>query len=155
LNFALEAFAVLIFTLPGMPLLYSGMEAGNYRRLKFFDKDCIDWKADKMEVLYTKLAHLRINNPALWSLQPKSGFQLITSDRDDKILSFTRESSGNKVLVVLNLSSEPVDFHFKDNGFQGKYKDVLTEMLVLMGDTPCFTLEAWGYRIWEGLTDGN
>ena len=151
LNFALEAFAVLIFTLPGMPLIYSGMEAGNYRRLEFFDKDCIDWKQDKMAVLYTKLAHLRMNNPALWSLQPKSGFQLINSDRDDKILSFTRESSGSKVLVVLNLSAEQIDFRFTGSGFQGKYKDVLTEMQVIMGDTPCFSLDAWGYRLWEGV----
>ena len=149
LNFALEAFAVLIFTLPGMPLIYSGMEAGNYRRLEFFDKDCIDWKQDKMAVLYAKLAHLRMNNPALWSLQPKSGFQLITSDRDDKILSFTRESSGNKVLVVINLSAEQIDFRFMGSGFQGKYKDVITDMQVLMGDTPCFSLEAWDYRLWE------
>lgn len=151
LNFALEAFAVLIFTLPGMPLIYSGMEAGNYRRLSFFDKDCIDWKPDKMAVLYTKLAHLRMNNPALWSLQPKSGFQLITSDRDDKILSFTRETPGRKVLVVLNLSADRVVCHLTGNGYQGKYKDVITELQVLMGDTPCFSLEAWGYRVWEGV----
>jgi len=154
LHFALEAFAVLIFTLPGMPLIYSGMEAGNYRRLEFFDKDCIDWKQDKMAVLYSKLAHLRINNPALWSLQPKTDFQLITTDRDDKILSFIRNSSGNKVLVVLNLSNEHIDFRFTSSGYEGKYKDIITEMRVIMGDTPCFSLEAWGYRVWEGLSVG-
>jgi len=149
LNHALEAFAVLIFTLPGMPLIYSGMEAGNNRRLEFFDKDCIDWKQDKMAVLYSKLAHLRMQNPALWSLQPKPDFNLLTTDRDDKVLGFLRESAGNKVLVVLNLSAEQVDFRFTGSGFQGKYKDVLTDMQVIMGDTPCFSLEAWGYRVWE------
>jgi len=151
LHFALEAFAVLIFTLPGMPLIYSGMEAGNYRRLEFFDKDCIDWRPDKMAVLYTKLAHLRMQNPALWSLQPKSDFQLIATDRDDKVLSFIRESAGSKVLVILNLSPEQVDFRFTGHGFQGKYKDIITEMQVIMGDTPCFSLGAWEYRVWEGL----
>jgi hypothetical protein len=134
-----------------MPLIYSGMEAGNPRRLEFFDKDCIDWKQDKMAVLYSKLAHLRMQNPALWSLQPKSDFKLITTDRDDKVLGFIRESDGNKVLVVLNLSTEQVDFRFTGSGFQGKYKDVITEMQVIMGDTPCFSLEAWGYRLWEGI----
>lgn len=151
LNFALEAFAVLIFTLPGMPLIYSGMEAGNYRRLMFFDKDCIDWKQDKMAVLYSKLAHLRMQNPALWSLQHKTDFKLINSDRNDKILSFIRQSSGSKVLVVLNLSEEHIDFRFTGEGFQGKYKDVITELQVIMGDTPCFSLEAWGYSVWEGV----
>jgi len=148
---SLEAFAVLIFTLPGMPLLYSGMEAGNYRKLSFFEKDCIEWKEDKMAVLYSKLAHLREHNPALWSLQPKSGFQLLTTDRDDKIFCFTRESSGKKVLVALNLSTEHVNFRFTGLGFQGRYINVIDKMHVIMGDTPCFSLEAWGYRIWESI----
>ncbi len=150
LGLSLEAFAVLIFTLPGIPLIYSGMEAGNYRKLSFFEKDCIEWKEDKMAVLYSKLAHLRIQNPALWSLQPKSGFQLLTTDRDDKVLCFTRESSGKKVLVALNLSNEHVNFRFTGIGFQGRYINVMTEMHVIMGDTPCFSLEPWGYRVWEG-----
>jgi glycosidase len=149
LGSALEALAVLIFTLPGMPLLYSGMEAGNTRRLSFFDKDCIEWQPDKIAVLYTKLAHLRIRNHAMWSLQPKSDFQLLTTDRDDKIFCFKRESSADKVLVALNLSAEPVNFRFTGSGYQGKYMDILNEILVIIGDTPCFTLEPWGYKVWE------
>ena len=150
LHFGLEAFAVLVFTLPGMPMIYSGMEAGNYRRLSFFDKDTIEWKEDKMAVLYSKLAHLRMQNSALWSLQPKTDFQLLTTDRDDKVLCFKRESTDGKVVVALNLSSELVNFRFTGTGFQGRYKDVITEMNVIMGDTPCFSLEAWEYRVWEG-----
>jgi cyclomaltodextrinase len=150
LNFGLEAFAVLIFTLPGMPLLYSGMEAGNYRRLEFFDKDCIEWKQDKMAALYTKLAHLRMHNPALWSLQPKTDFQILTTDREDKILFFKRETSGNKVIVVINLSDEHINFQFTGNGFQGKYMDVIHEIPVILGDASCLSLEPWGYKVWQG-----
>ena len=146
---ALEALAVLIFTLPGMPMLYSGMEAGNNRRLSFFDKDCIDWNPDKVAVLYTKLAHLRMRNLAMWSLQPKGDFQLLTTDHDDKILCFKRESGLEKIMVVLNLSSEKVDFSLTGEGYQGSYKDLISEMHVVMGDSPCFSLEAWGYRVFE------
>ena len=149
LGAALEAFAVLIFTLPGMPMLYSGMEAGNSRRLSFFDKDSIEWKQDKIAGLYSKLAHLRMQNHALWSLQPKSDFQLLTTDRDDKIFCFKRESSADKVLIVLNLSAEPVNFHLTGFGYQGKYMDIINEIPVIVGDTPCFTLEPWGYKVWE------
>ena len=150
LNFGLEAFAVLIFTLPGMPMLYSGMEAGNYRRLEFFDKDCIEWKQDKMAALYTKLAHLRMHNPALWSLQPKTDFQILTTDRDDKILFFKRESSGNKVMAVINLSNEHIDFQLTGSGFQGNYIDVIYEIPLIIGDSPCLSLDAWGYKVWLG-----
>ena len=34
---------VLTFTIDGMPLLYSGQEAGLNKRLKFFEKDEIAW----------------------------------------------------------------------------------------------------------------
>jgi cyclomaltodextrinase len=149
LGLALETLAVLIFTLPGMPLLYSGMEAGNERRLSFFDKDNITWRPDKMAILYSKLSHMRISNMALWSLQPKGNFQLLTSDHDDKILCFKRESGTDKILVILNLSSEKVDFSLTGKGYQGNYKDIITEMPVIMGDTPCFSLHPWTFRLFE------
>ena len=146
---SLEALAVLIFTLPGMPMLYSGMEAGNNRRLSFFDKDCIDWKPDKIAGLYTKLAYLRMRNLAMWSLQSKGDFKLLTTNHDDKILCFKRESGLDEILVVLNLSAEKIDFSLTGQGNQGRYKDVITEMPVIMGDTPCFALEPWGFRLFE------
>lgn len=144
---ALEAFAVLIFTLPGMPLLYSGMEAGNYRRLNFFDKDCIEWKDDKIAALYTRLAHLRMNNPALRSLQPKADFRLLTTTHDQDIFSFSRASDGAKVLVLINMSAKQVQFNFTGHSYQGEYIDLLSGMKMMLADEPCFTLGGWGYRI--------
>ena len=38
-----KAFAILDFTVPGMPLIYSGQEAGLNKKLRFFDKDTIPW----------------------------------------------------------------------------------------------------------------
>ena len=40
-----KAMAVLSYTLRGMPLIYSGQEAGLKHRLSFFAKDSIDWDA--------------------------------------------------------------------------------------------------------------
>lgn len=150
LGLALETFAVLIFTLPGMPLIYSGMEAGNPRRLSFFDKDSIDWKEDKMALLYAKLARMRMETPALWNAQPSSILSLISTDQDDKILAFNRELGQQKVLVILNLSSARVDFHLSCTGCEGNYMDVLNLQLpVTIGNTPCFNLPAWGYRVFR------
>jgi 1,4-alpha-glucan branching enzyme len=146
----LEAFAVLIFTLPGMPLLYSGMEAGNIRRLSFFDKDCIEWKEDKIALLYSKLSHLRMQNKALWSLQPKTDFKLLSTDKDDKVFCFMRESSGDKVIVIVNLSYDHVDFQLTGHGYQGNFKDLLLGIPLRIGDNPCLSIEPWGYKVWIG-----
>jgi len=147
LHFALEAFAVLIFTLPGMPLIYSGMEAGNYRRLSFFDKDCIEWKDDKMALLYRKLAQLRMHNPALRSLQPKSDFRLLSTTRDEQVFGFTRQSDGKGIVVMLNLSKVNVDFSLAGDGYQGAYTDLKSGMKITLGEAPCFSLPAWGYMV--------
>lgn len=148
LNYALEAIAVLMFTLPGIPLIYSGMEAGNYKRLAFFDKDCIDWKVDKMAVLYSKLAHLRENNIAMWSMQPKEDFILLTTTSDAQILAFKRETSNHRVVVIINLSASPVAFSLTGDGYQGDYVDVIHELEVKVHDSPCLSLPPWGYRVW-------
>lgn len=150
LNVSLEAFAVLMFTLPGMPLIYSGMEAGNYRRLAFFDKDCIDWKSDKMAILYTSLSHLRMKNPALWSPRPTGKLTLIDTNKDNHILAFMREQDTHKVLTIINLSANNVDFHLMGKGYQGHYLDVINQLMpVTLGSNPCFTLPAWGYLVFE------
>ncbi len=65
IHYYLEPLTILTFILEGNPLIYSGQEAGNYRRLKFFDKDEIEWKEDKMFDLYQKLAHFKRSHPAL------------------------------------------------------------------------------------------
>jgi cyclomaltodextrinase / maltogenic alpha-amylase / neopullulanase len=120
LHFALEAFAVLIFTLPGMPLIYSGMEAGNYRRM---------------------------NNPSLRSLQPKSDFRLLTTTRDEQVFGFSRNSDGKGIVVLLNLSPGNVDFSLAGDGYQGNYTDLKSSMKITLGETPCFSLPAWGYMV--------
>ncbi len=151
LNFALEAIAVLMFTLPGMPLLYSGMEAGNYRRLSFFEKDSIDWKQDKMAVLYSKLANLRKNNPALWSPGNENKLMLLTTSNDSAILGFTREKNAGKVLILINLTDQPAEFHIEGLGYEGRYVDVLNGLMpVTFGMNPCFSIPGWGYRVYSG-----
>ncbi|MFK4985495.1 alpha-amylase family glycosyl hydrolase, partial [Klebsiella pneumoniae] len=40
---AAKALAVFTFTWKGIPLIYSGQENANQKRLKFFDKDLIEW----------------------------------------------------------------------------------------------------------------
>jgi glycosidase len=49
---AKNTFAALTYFLPGMPLIYSGQEAGLDKRLKFFDKDEIDWSDLSNAALY-------------------------------------------------------------------------------------------------------
>lgn len=55
---AASAMTVLSATLPGMPLVYSGQEAGLAKRLSFFEKDEIPWQEHEMGELYRTLLKL-------------------------------------------------------------------------------------------------
>ena len=46
----------------GMPMIYNGQEAGNPKRLKFFEKDEIMWRNHPNGELYKKLFALKPGN---------------------------------------------------------------------------------------------
>ncbi|RYD74733.1 MAG: 1,4-alpha-glucan branching protein, partial [Sphingobacteriales bacterium] len=59
-----KALTVFNFTYYGVPLIYSGEESGLNKRLKFFDKDPINWnEKSEWSAFYKTLLHLRKDNP--------------------------------------------------------------------------------------------
>lgn len=150
LAYYLEPLAVLYFTLPGIPLIYSGQEAGNYRRLSFFDKDCIEWKQDKMSVLYRQLSELRKRNSALWSAMPESTFRFLAGSDTRQVMAFERVNGEQGVLVVLNLGFDTVRFTLEGTPSFGEYSDVFNGMMeVRIGAQPCFEMAPFSYRLFS------
>lgn len=105
-----DAMAVLTYTLPGMPLMYNGQEIGLDKRLAFFEKDPISWKAygtkGKAKTLfYTQLNSIKENNPALWAGTAGGSITFLQSD-NPSVMAFVRAKGSNKVLTVINLTTE-------------------------------------------------
>ncbi len=97
-----------------IPLIYSGQEIPNKKRLKFFVKDPIDWTGYDMANFYAILLELRKNNPALAS---DASYARIKTSADENVLCYQREKNNRKVLVMLNLSSKPQTFIIQDKNF--------------------------------------
>jgi glycosidase len=117
---AYKALAVLSATVPGMPLIYSGQEAGLDKRLAFFDKDSIDWSNLAYEDFYSQLLMLKKNNPALWNGAFGGNFQEINKNQNSSdILAFSRKKDDNEVLVIMNLSDTTQSFVI-DKNYTGK-----------------------------------
>jgi 1,4-alpha-glucan branching enzyme len=149
LHFGLEAFTVLYFTLTGIPLIYNGQEAGNQKRLKFFEKDQIEWKVDKMFALYQSLISLKKRNRALWSGPYGGVFRRIETKNGGNVMAYMRELAGNKVVVVLNLSGQEQFAHLSVDNLPGYYNDFFTGKQVELYDNFYLSLEPWAYRIFE------
>ncbi len=101
-----DAMAVLAATLPGMPLVYSGQEAGLDKRLAFFDKDRIAWKSSQRAAFYAGMLTLKHRHPALLSSMEPGNLQLIDTG-NPKVFAFRRVAGKDRVRVVVNLSGLP------------------------------------------------
>lgn len=124
---AAQALAVLSYTLPGMPLIYSGQETGNVKRLRFFEKDTINWDQLEYADFYTRLNKLKQENPALYNGLQGAAVEPISRGVNDHIIAFIREKEGNKVVVVLNLCNSEQSFTLTQDRAEGLYQDIFTQ----------------------------
>ncbi len=144
-----KAFAALTFTLPGMPLIYSGQEAALDRRLAFFERDSIDWGDYAFADFYTTLAALKDRNPALWHGRAGGALRVLDHDQPRHVLAFLRERGDEQVLVVANLSGEERSVRLTDAAIEGSYREVFRREADRLDGSIDLNLEAWGYRVFE------
>lgn len=100
-------FFVLAATLPhGMPLVYSGQEAGLSKRLRFFDKDTIRWgQRDSLYHFYHDLLHLKLGHPALVNQTELTEFTPLRADslaQGGGLLAYEMSRGHHKLRVYLN-----------------------------------------------------
>jgi len=147
---AASTFAAFTFAVPGMTLIYSGQEAGLDKRLKFFERDPIDWKPSPFRELYTKLIHLKLDNKALWCGNEGGKMILVSSTNDESVFSFVREKDNDKVFVVFNLSDKPVNVILNSASMKGKYLNIFTDKKESFGFKHEFNLTSWEYEFFVG-----
>lgn len=104
-----QAAAVASFTVGGMPLMYSGQEAALNKRLRFFEKDTIDWGNYSLQDFYTKLLTLKKENIALhngdFGAQPT-----FLNSNNEHIIFFKKSKDKNEITVAVNLTDNEQTF---------------------------------------------
>ncbi|MDP4222746.1 MAG: alpha-amylase family glycosyl hydrolase [Bacteroidota bacterium] len=144
---AQRAFATLVFTAQGVPLIYSGQEACLDRKLKFFLRDPIKWDTCELTGFYADLIKLKHDNKALWNGDFGGKMKKIRTNKEKKIFAFYREKDKNSVLVFLNLTRKPVRFSTATDGLEGEYTDFFAGQMVHIKKGAKQELGAWGYRV--------
>ena len=149
LGAAVSAMAALTFTYPGMPLIYSGQEVGNTKRLAFFEKDFIPGLtvANSTTAFYTKLVSLKAKNAALWN---NSGAKLVpTPGNNDSVIAYSRTTGVNKVLTVINATNAPQKVTLNLTKLNAAYYLFSTGKLTTLKTTLTLTLKPWQYEIYS------
>jgi 1,4-alpha-glucan branching enzyme len=120
---AAETMLALTYTLPGIPLIYSGQEYDMNKRLRFFEKDTISKEKGKVWPVLEKLGSLKSSNKALYGAKNSANYEEIKTSAEDKILAFRRSQKGAELIYIANMSDENMDFSIE---VEGKFVDYMT-----------------------------
>jgi alpha-amylase len=142
-------FAVFCCLYDGLPLIYSGQELPNKKRLLFFDKDEIDWSQPcQLHEFYKTLLHLRKNCLALKSPCLENRAMNLSNTAGGTVLSFLRRYQQEEVLVVLNFSAAAQPVIITGQTLSGSYKDVIhNDNSDFVSGQPIW-LKPWDYRVY-------
>jgi glycosidase len=137
------------FISEGMPLIYNGQEAGNEKRLEFFEKDPIVWKDHEHNELFKTLIQIKKRNRALWNAQFGGRMHQVLNSQPERVFSFVREKNDNKIFAIFNFSAEDREVTFPTGIHHGEYRDSFTGDPVHFSEMDSISLPAWGFRVFE------
>jgi alpha-amylase len=138
--------AVFSCTWNGIPLIYSGQELPNTKRLQFFDKDEIQWTANpELHQFYKTLLLLRKEHPALLAGHKEVITWRIATDHPDQLFCFARKNKERELIVVLNFSDQQINFSLRDLRIRGEFLNVINGDKQNGADD--FNIDPWGYII--------
>lgn len=140
--------AVFSCTWSGIPLVYSGQELPVKKRLKFFDKDTIEWNGqNELHAFYKTLLNLHSVHPALCSRDTLGSTFVIPAKAGEHCLTYLRKNRESEVLVVLNFSRLDIEIELKDDRLSRNYIDIFHGSAIDLTLPQVISLAPWDYRV--------
>jgi alpha-amylase len=130
-----------------MPLLYTGQEVSMKKRLRFFEKDTVDWSGPSLAGFYAAMFDLKHREPAL-SNGPWGAPQVaLKTGGGDQVYVFTRTLGANTVLVALNFGGTAATAAYQGFTQPGAYTDWFAKTPVTLAAAGRLPIPAHGYRV--------
>ena len=139
-------FAVLTYLMPGIPMIYNGQEAGFRKRLRFFDKDTVNFSDTLLYSFYRTLNNLKHDNPALRA-GINAGALQFKPDTLTNMVMISRSSGTNQVLGVLNFSGKAISGDYAVGVPKGSYKEAFSHKEYKVRKTVSINLKPWEFII--------
>ena len=143
-----QAAFVLAATLRGsMPLLYTGQEVSLRKRLRFFEKDTVDWSGPSLAPFYRALFDLKHQHPALANGAAGGGQTTLRTDGGDRVYAYVRARGDDVVLVALNFGDAPVSASYRALATPGRFVDWFSRASLSLPASGTIAIPAHGYRV--------
>ncbi len=135
-----KALTVFNFLYPfSLPLIYSGQEIPNLKRLLFFDKDSLQWEFDDTsESFYKTIINIRK------SIITDDFFEFL--DKGKTVLSFRSGIGKGSMLVIINLGNS--EFVNASNDFDGEFVQLLNDSTFSMFSNEGIILKPGEYAVY-------
>ena len=151
LGSAVPALTVMSFTLPGVPLVYTGQEIALKKRLKFFDKDEVVWPAKPTSVgvgqLITKLVGAKKANPSLFNGNLGGALLWLPNGGSTDVFTYARVSGSNRTIVVTNPTDTSERVTLSLGTLAGTFKRMSDGKSVKLSAKHILDLPAYGWQV--------
>jgi glycosidase len=143
----LPSFVLAATVQSGMPLLYTGQEVSMNKRLRFFEKDTVDWNGPSLASFYRSVFELKHSQPALANGAWGGRQTALKTSGGDRVYAFTRTRDANAIVVAVNFGDAPASVTYEGLPRPGSYTDWFTKTKVLLGAGGNVDVPAHGYRV--------
>ncbi|MGI8786480.1 MAG: alpha-amylase family glycosyl hydrolase [Pyrinomonadaceae bacterium] len=161
------AAQALAFTLDGVPMIYNGMETGDTTESgapALFEKLPIFWqfaeRRPEFPRFYKEMIALRKSSVAL----RRGDLAWLKNSDENRVLTFTRKSGAEEILVAINLSNQPFFGAVEASGIFTEITpniaaplppndDKKKEKFQTNSGLPSLSLDAYGFRIFRRLNN--
>jgi len=143
----LPAFILAATVQGGMPELYTGQEVSMKKRLRFFEKDTVDWSGPSLMPFYARVFELRHATPALYNGSAGGQQVRLATDGGDRVYAFSRVRGGSAVVVLVNFGDAARRVSYNGLAATGSYADWFSRDRLSLGAEGQLDVPAHGYRV--------
>ena len=147
---SLKAMNTLVSVIEGMPLIYGGQESNLQKRLRFFEKDTIDWNNHELSPHYQALFNLKKKNKALWNGN-YGGVPIIISQESEDALVIYRKKDDHEVVLIFNLSQGNIDVRLNEINSNELFYSLFSKQTESQKLPDQMHLNAWEYHIYSNI----
>ncbi len=151
LGAARSIMTAFTFVVPcGLPLIYTGQEVGYDHSFVFFDRDPIPaslYRPNAYTEFYRHLTALHHAHPALAAGGRGSDMVEIRNNAEDCLMTFVRETEGDQVVCIMNLSPYAIHADYYTGIYAGLYTDAISGMPYELRGRVEEDMSPWSFRI--------
>ena len=133
-----------------MPLIYGGQESNLQKRLRFFEKDTIEWNTYEFSQHYKTLFNLKENNKALWNGK-YGGEPIIIPQESEDALVIHRTKDNHEVVLVFNLSQDSIGVDLNEISSNNLFYSIFSDSNEALKIPQEIQLKAWEYHIYSNV----